>query len=218
MISIKDNAFEGCSGLISVTLGKSVKSIGNTVFSGCSSLASIVVDAGNRVYDSRNNCNAIIATASNTLFLGCKNTVIPNNVTSIGGGAFYKCSGLTSVTIPNSVTSIGDNAFEHCSGLTSVTIGDSVTSIGNWAFRGCSGLTSITIPNSVTSIGDYACYECPKLRNIYCYAEKLPSIGTYAFVGSLPENATLHVPAASAESYKATEPWNGFGKIVALKK
>ena len=74
------------------------------------------------------------------------------SVTSIGGKAFYYCTGLTSVTIPNSVTSIGGSAFLGCTGLTSVTIGNSVTSIGGSAFSGCTGLTSVTIPNSVTSI------------------------------------------------------------------
>ena len=123
---------------------------------------------------------------------------------------------MTSVTIPNSVTSIGQSAFEYCSGLTSVTIGNSVTSIGDEAFYGCSGLTSVTIPNSVTSIGEYAFSGCSKLIDVYCYAEKVPSTESNAFNGSYPENATLHVPAASIDSYKATAPWSGFGKIVAL--
>ena len=83
-------------------------------------MESIAVDNGNSTYDSRNNCNAIIETATNTLITGCKNTVIPNSVTSIGGYAFYYCSDLTSVTIPNSVTSIGNYAFSGCSGLTDI--------------------------------------------------------------------------------------------------
>ena len=57
-------------------------------------------------------------------------------VTSIGGSAFYNCTGLTSIEIPSSVTSIGNYAFDGCSGLTSVTIGNSVTSIGIGAFYG----------------------------------------------------------------------------------
>ena len=137
-------------------------------------------------------------------------------MTSIGDGAFYGCSGLPSVTIPNSVTSIGEYAFTYCSGLTSVTIGNSVTSIGYGAFADCSGLTSVTIPNSVTSIGYGAFYGCSGLQDVYCYAEKVPSTEFDAFNKSNYKNATLHVPAGSIESYKSTEPWSGFGKIVAL--
>ena len=144
--------------------------------------------------------------------------VIPKSVTSIGGAAFYKCSGLTSVTIPNSVTSIGSDAFYECSGLTSVTIPNSVTSIGNAAFLNCDGLTSVTIGNSVKSIGNSAFEYCSELLDVYCYAENVPSTGSNAFYGSYPEYATLHVPAASIDSYKASAPWRWFGKIVALTK
>ena len=133
---------------------------------GCKGLTSIIVKNGNTVYDSRENCNAIIETTTNKLINGCNTTIIPNSVTSIGEYAFCGCRGLTSITIPDSVTSIGEYAFCGCSGLTSITIPDSVTSIGGYAFRYCRGLTSITIPNSVTSIGKYAFYDCTQLSII----------------------------------------------------
>ena len=151
--SIGEYAFYKCSDLTSVTIGNSVTSIGEGAFCDCSGLTSIKVESGNSVYDSRENCNAIIETATNILISGCKNTIIPNSVTSIGEGAFWGCSGLTSVTIPNSVNEIGDWVFWACSGLTSITIPNSVTSIGKYAFSRCRGLTSVTIGNSVTSIG-----------------------------------------------------------------
>ena len=180
--SIGRFAFHGCSGLTSVTIGNSVTSIGDGAFYGCSGLTSVTVDKNNGTYDSRNNCNAIIDTSTNKLIVGCKNTTIPNSVTSIDSYAFGGCSGLTSVTIPNSVTSIGEGVFSGCSGLTSVFIPNSVTSIGRSAFHGCSGLTSVTIPNSVTSIGDFAFSRCSRLTSV-TIPNSVTSIGDSAFGG-----------------------------------
>ena len=112
--SIYDSAFDDCRGLNSVTIGNGVTFMGKTVFGGCSSLSSIIVQNGNTKYDSRDDCNAIIEKATNSLVLGCKNTVIPNSVTTIGESSFYKCSGLTSIIIPNSVTEIGNGSFQEC--------------------------------------------------------------------------------------------------------
>ena len=145
IINIYYWAFRGCSSLTSITIPNSVTSIEQGIFSTCNSLTSIIVEAGNSVYDSRNNCNAIIQTASNTLIAGCQNTTIPNSVTSIGWYAFTGCNNLSSITIPNSVTSIGSDAFNGCFSLTSLTIPSSVTSIGWDAFSMCYGLTSIIV-------------------------------------------------------------------------
>ena len=178
--SIGNNAFSGCSSFTSITIPNSVTSIGNYAFISCESLTSMMVESGNTVYDTRENCNAIIETASKTLIAGCQSTTIPNSVTSIGGSAFYGCSSLTSLTIPNSVTSIGSSAFSDCSSLTSITIPNSVTSIGSSAFSDCSSLTSITIPNSVTTVGDYAFYKCSSLTSI-TIPNSVTTVGDYAF-------------------------------------
>ena len=132
--SIGYAAFEGCTGLKSITIPDSVTFIGTRAFSGCSGLTKITVDSNNTIFDSRNNSNAIIETDTNKIIHGCKNTIIPSSVTSIGDYAFESCYGLTSITIPDSIVSIGEEAFFNCTGLTSVTIPDSVTSIGFDAF------------------------------------------------------------------------------------
>ena len=166
LTSIGSYALSGCTSLTSVEIPEGVTSIASGVFSGCNALASIVVDEKNTVYDSRENCNAIIETATNTLVAGCNATTIPTSVKSIAAGALNGFTSLTNIKIPDGVTSIGNSAFAGCTGLTSVEIPKSVTSIGNYAFDGCTGLTSVSISDGVTSIGIYAFGDCTGLTSI----------------------------------------------------
>ena len=212
---IGDWAFSYCYDLTGIEIPNSVTSIEYYAFSSCSSLTSIVVDAGNSIYDSRNDCNAIIETASNTLIAGCQNTIIPNSVTSIGEHAFNGCKSLTSIEIPNSVTSIGNYAFEHCTSLTSIEIPNSVTSIGYAAFDGCTSLTSVVIGNSVTSIGNYAFRGCKSLTSIEI-PNSVTSIVSGAFSGCTSLTSVVIGNSVTSIGYGAFSDCSSLTKITCL--
>lgn len=189
---IGDVAFRDCSSLTTVNIPNSITVIGDAVFRGCSSLACISVTSNNPNYDSRNSCNAIIETATNTLIAGCKNTTIPNSVTAIGHTAFADCSCLTYINIPNSVTAIGNYAFSGCSSLINIYIPNSITTIGYDAFERCSNLTSISIPNSITTISYGMFSDCSSLTSINI-PNSVTSIGSSVF-RSCSSLARINIP------------------------
>ena len=195
--NIESYAFDSCSGLLHINIPGSVVNIGEKAFYECGGLTDIVVDSNNTKYDSRNNCNAIIETATNKLIFGCQNTVIPDTISVIADCAFANCSGLTSITIPSSVTSIGESAFYNCSGLTgTITIPDSVTSLGQYAFAGCSGLTGLRISSNITSIGEWTFGNCSGLIGTIILPSGLANIGDYAFYNCRNLNGILNIPSS----------------------
>ncbi|MBR7111324.1 MAG: leucine-rich repeat domain-containing protein [Clostridia bacterium] len=205
LMSIGPSAFYRC-GVTSIRIPASLISIGDAAFASCSDLVSIVVENGNTVYHSEENC--IIRTASNALVLGCQSSAIPDYVTSIGESAFTHCSNLTSITIPEGVTSIGNYAFSYCSNLTSITIPEGVTSIGESAFTHCSNLTSITIPEGVTSIGNSAFSGCSNLTSI-TIPGSVESIGESVFTSGYLEMIEMPLKLAAT--------WDGvFNTVIRL--
>ena len=163
--SIGDNAFMRCCSLKAITIPKSVTEIRQFTFAYCPNLTSIKVESGNTKYDSRNNCNAIIETNTNTLVQGCSSTIIPSSVTSIGNYAFYGCTNLTSITIPESVTKIDNGAFSGCSSLTTISLPKNITTLDQ-TFYGCTALKSITLPQNITTIESNAFGDCSSLASI----------------------------------------------------
>ena len=180
--TIENDVFRGCSQLTSIAIPSSVSSIERQPFWECYALSSISVDSDNPTYDSRDNCNAIIETSTNTLIAGCPTTIIPTSVTSIGSGAFQTQHHLTSITIPNGVTNIGYSAFDNCHNLTSVTMG-----------------------NTITNIEDYAFWMCYSLDTMKCYTAVPPKCTNSSFLMGTP--STVYVPCSSLEAYKSHEIW-----------
>lgn len=200
---IRSWAFQDCQKLTKIKIPRSVTQLYYDTFNVCYGVTSIEVEGGNTVYDSRNGCNAIIETETNTLIYGCDATIIPDDVITIGLSAFNSAGSITSISIPNSVTTIESGAFHYCR-LREVTIGENVTSIGFRAFA-----------------------DCEDMNDVYCYAKTPPSLDDDVFVNyywssgvlnskSYAPNATLHVPASSIGLYKNADQWKDFGNIVAL--
>jgi hypothetical protein len=233
ILHIGSGAFEGCDKFQSLTIPKSVIDIEEGILSTCNAVTSIIVDKANKVYDSRNDCNAIIHTATNELIQGCKNTVIPNTVTRIGDSAFALISSLTSIDIPNSITSIGSHAFRDtglkelalpnsviylgyavffsCRNLTSVTLSESLESIPPSTFEQCD-ITTITIPASVESISNWIFHANENHISIYIQSTTPPYLDNNSFNQDFWgwRFATIHVPVGYREVYHSSESWEGF--------
>lgn len=184
-------AFSGCNSLTTLNIPASLTDINYAAFIDCGNLSTISVEKENPIYDSRNNCNAIIYTKSNIIFRACASTIIPDDVESLGQYAFSGCKGLTEIKIPNSVKLIGAKAFDGCENLKSITIGKYVTHIEDWAFSNCSNL-----------------------MDFYIYTKEIPKIGSNnIFENSYIQYATLHVRESLIDLYSTTYPWNGFKTI-----
>jgi len=193
MVEIGNQAFYACSSLTQLYIPQNVVSIKTEEYSpllnGCNSLTSIIVDEDNPVYDSRNNCNAIIETASNKIIAGCTKTTIPEGITTIGSYAFYCLQNLTSVSLPQSLNRIEGGAFHTL------------------------GLKEIIIPENVTFIGSYSFCNCKQLKSVKSYIKEPFEIPEKAFYGSTTD-ATLYVPKGTVDKYKATKGWNVFSSII----
>ena len=215
LTSIGGWAFNSCDGLTGVlNIPSNVESIGEDAFVYCN-FEGMVVDAENPNYDSRNDCNAIIVTSTNELAFGCKNSVIPNTVTSIGKNAFKGITGMTSIEIPESVVSIGNNAFATCFDLTGdMVIPNSVTHIGESAFFQCEGLDGkLVIGESVSYIGDWAFRRCSHISAAVSLATTPPTLGTDLGGMAFAEFGmpVLTVPCGCVEAYQNSTWYDPYG-------
>lgn len=195
---IESNSIEYCNGLTSISIPASLTELNEGFGAFGKYLESITVAAGNPIYDSRGNCNAIIETATNTLRAGCLNTVIPKTVKEIGSWSMHNMA-ITSLDIPESVVSIGDGAFRYCE------------------------FKEVAIPVHVEAIGTEAFGGCMNLEKVVSYIRQPFEIGKYTFSNDndpelympcLTDKVTLYVLNGTSELYAATEGWKEFKNIV----
>lgn len=178
--SIGNSAFEQCEKLENIEIGCNVIHIGELTFRDCCSLERIIVHHDNKIYDSRENCNAIIETGTYTLLFGCKNTVIPYGIRKIADWAFAGCETLESIVIPKGLTNIGNYAFKNCRKLRTVEISSGLQVLGNSAFEGCEELVKVVLPKGVKRIMRDTFSGCQHLKSVEM-PEGLERIEDYAF-------------------------------------
>lgn len=214
--TIGNECFWQTTKLTSISIPNSVKSIGSQCFrlsrlqsihigSGANITSNflieaayvneIVVDQSNQYIDSRDNCNAIIRTSTNTLISGCQSTVIPNSVNIIGADAFLGTSSLKKIIIPDSITQIDGRAFSGCTSLNTVVLGSGVVSLGHMCFYNCKAISSFT-----------------------CKATTPPTIINTNALTSIPVDVALYVPAGSIDLYKDATGWSRFTNIQAIQE
>lgn len=233
--SIGNYAFSQCASLQSVNFGPTTNigsysfqycdalqelyipsgaTVGTNVFEGCDGLVKIVIEEGHPVYDSREDCNCMVKTSTNSIVLGSSSATIPETVTSIGRNAFSGRTGAVMI-IPDNITTIEESAFYEAQ-YEHIEIGNGVTSIPTYCFYRNTALKSIVIGTGVTSIAAYAFSGCQALLSITCYATTAPSIERYTF-SDVKKNGTLYYPARSdygswlgiASNYLGYYKWTG---------
>lgn len=196
-VNIITGAFDGCTGLKTVTFNNKVV-IRNNAFRNCTGLEKVFAPD--------------IETWLGFVFGSyCANPL------DYAHCLYLNNEEINELNIPTIITSIGNSAFIGSNTLTKISMPNTVTSIGEDAFNNCSSLKDVILPGSLEDIGARAFYGCLEIADVYCYADKIPSTGDQVFRNALTEYATLHVPENSINDYSSKAPWNGFGKIVALK-
>ncbi len=179
--TIGDEAFSYCESLEKIIFPASVTSVGKKLFSYTDTLSVIVVDALNPVYYSKNNC--LIEKATEKVVMGCRSSIIPYGVVTIGASAFEDCNALKEITIPATVKTIEEDAFLS-SGIEILDIRDGVEVIGSCAFAECYYLTKVVIPGTVDSLWGATFSGCHNLSEIVI-GSGVTEICNYAFADGM---------------------------------
>ena len=222
VIGIMGKAFYNCPALTSVSIPKTVTTIGSQAFDGSDNLEAITVNPQSQSFYAKDGilynklqtelifCRRSFAgkfTVSNDIvkihafaFNNCKKiteVVLPNGLKEIGNGAFSNCTAMKSINLPTGLIILGNNAFRNATSLTSnIIIPVSVSTINNDTFRGCSKITNVTIPEGITSIGENAFRNCTSITSIELPAS-INSIGNAAFAST--GLTSINIPSGISE-------------------
>lgn len=204
--SIDDAAFNDCWDLTDVTIPNGVTNIGYAAFHDCRSLKSIIIPEGVTCIQDQTFQHCISLTS----------VVLPKSIKVIETSAFSYCPLLATINIPEGVKGIEYETFTECESLTAITLPEGLTYLDNWSFGDCKSLSTVVLPSTLETVNYYVFAYCEELKDVYCYAETVPTTEQNAFEESNTPNATLHVLASALAAYQATAPWSSFGTIVAL--
>ncbi len=212
--TLQEEAFNYCIKPRSLYIPASVTSIHATAFNSCR-FTSIVVDPANPVYESPNNCNAIIQKGTTNLIKACETTVIPANITTICDNAYNDNDSIRTLVLHNGITTIGNQVFLSCDNLQQITLPENLETIGNSTFSACINLASIDLPATVTSLGMLCFNGCTNLNTITSRATTPPAANLMAF-NRVNKSIPVYVPAASVNAYKAANEWKDFTNILPI--
>ena len=212
--------------LIAIFVPKSVKSIGERAFNSASLgnggwVQSYRVHSDNPYYDSRNNCNAIIETKTDTLVFGCNSTLIPDTIKHIGDNAFSLCKSISEISLPDSIETIGNGVFWGCENLCNVTLPESIIKLGASVFAACEKLREIIIPQNVTYIGESIFVGCKNIKSIISLNTRPPYLQSDYLFSKYDKSyyslVTLYVPKKAIENYKNAPGWKLFKTILVVE-
>lgn len=179
--TLVNHCFSG-HGIRGIRMPAMVDSIETHAFYDCPTLVTLTVDSGNKRFDSRRDCNAVIETAAGTLIAGCNTTLIPSDVKAIGRFAFYAIHTPSRLVLPYGLKEIGDFAFYACDNLQYVHIPETVTSMGINVFGNCKNLRNVRFDAQLEILPDASLANCKQLNYVEIN-NNLVEIDSHAFDG-----------------------------------